>query len=244
MHTRSPVDRLCVALDVSTRAEAVSSVRRLRGSVGVFKIGLELFASEGPSLVDELCRDGVQIFLDLKLHDIPNTVAGAARALTRLGTTMFNVHAFGGTPMMAAAVQAAVEESARAGRKRPLVLAVTILTSIDASLYARELLGSASVEQMTVHLAELARSSGIDGVVASAREVSSIKQACGQDFLVVTPGIRPAGADVADQRRVTTPSEAIRSGSDILVVGRPILAATDPQAAAAAIVKEIAEVGS
>jgi orotidine-5'-phosphate decarboxylase len=235
------VDRLLIALDVATAAEALALADRLRGSVGGFKIGKQLFTAAGPDVVRALAARGDRTFLDLKFHDIPNTVAGAVASATALGVWMLNVHASGGAAMMTAARAAADAAAGRAERPRPLVIGVTVLTSLDAAALASiGIVGSP--EAQVRRLARLAQDAGLDGVVASARETAAIREACGENFLVVTPGIRggAAAAGPDDQRRTTTPREAIAAGSSYLVIGRPVTAAADPPAAARAIAAEIA----
>lgn len=229
-------DRLIVALDVADAARAARLAERLRGHVGMFKVGLELFTVEGPSVARELAMRGDRVFLDLKLHDIPNTVRGAARSAARTGAWMIDVHAAGGRAMMEAAL-AGVEEIAP-GAGRPRVIGITILTSLGTADLS-DIGTSGTPESAAVRLANLAQSAGLDGVVASPREASVIRAACGPGFLIVTPGVRPASAAQNDQSRVATPEAAIRAGADFLVVGRPITQASDPAAAADAIVGEI-----
>jgi len=232
------MNRIIVALDVSKPADAVAIADSLRGEVGGFKIGKQLFTAAGPDVVRTLVARGDRVFLDLKFHDIPNTVAGAIRSACGLGVWMVNVHASGGRSMMEAARRAA-DESAAAGGAKPLVIAVTVLTSLTAAD-----LGSigvaASPLDHAVRLAELARASGLDGVVASPQETSAIRTAVGSDFLIVTPGIRGGGAQSSpdDQQRTLTPSQAIAAGSSYLVVGRPITGAPDPREAARQIDRE------
>ncbi|HEY3331189.1 MAG TPA: orotidine-5'-phosphate decarboxylase [Capsulimonadaceae bacterium] len=228
---------IIVALDVSSIDEAVSLVSALKPHVGAFKVGLELFNAVGTGIfqaVRDQVGDDVSIFYDAKFHDIPNTVAGAIRAANQHNVWMVNVHATGGLAMMKAAVAAAHEAAAP-----PLVIAVTVLTSIDENVLNGELGVSRTPEQQVVALAKLAQQAGCDGVVASPRETAAIRAACGPDFLIITPGVRPTGASLDDQKRVMTPSEAIKQGASYLVVGRPITAATDPAAAAVAILAEI-----
>lgn len=231
-------DRLIVALDVSTLDEAKKLIDELRDDVGMFKVGLEIFTSCGTELFDLIATERLKVFFDSKFMDIPNTVAGASRALGRRGMAMFNVHAMGGGEMMKAAARAAREGAAEAGVQAPLSLAVTILTSIsDATL--RELSIENNIARLVPHLALVARQSGIDGVVASAQEIESIRKACGQDFLIVTPGIRPSWSAADDQARIVTPADAVKRGVDYIVVGRPITRAQDRRDAARRIVNEM-----
>ena len=226
---------ILVALDVESAARAVELADQLRGSVGGFKIGKQLFTAAGPAMVRELTNRGDRVFLDLKFHDIPNTVAGAVQSAVATGAWMVNVHASGGSAMMTAAADAARKTAAAMGQPRPLVIAVTVLTSMDNAGLAEIGVSRPMLEQV-VHLAKLAQASGLDGVVASPQEVRAIRSACGADFQIVTPGIRPAdqqGKD--DQARTLTPAEAIAAGSSYLVIGRPITAAPNPRAAAETI---------
>lgn len=234
-------DRIILALDVDREPEALQLIETLKDDVGAFKIGLELFNGVGPSIFARAQAAGAaRIFYDPKLCDIPNTVAGAARAAARNGLWMLNVHALGGVAMMRAAKEAATEGARDAGCPPPLVIAVTLLTSLDARAVSEELGLPGDPEAQVVRLARLAREAGLDGVVASPREAALVRAATGSDFLIVTPGVRPAGVDRGDQRRVTTPGEAVAAGSDHVVVGRAITAAPDPRAAARAITAEIA----
>ena len=225
------MDSLLVALDVDTIADARVLADRLRGVVGGFKIGSRLFTSEGPGLVQELASKGDRVFLDLKFHDIPNTVAGAVVAATRLGVWMVNVHASGGTAMLRAARAAADEESARLGRTPPLVIAVTMLTRLDQQARTDDGMHDAMASQVG-RLAALTESCGLDGVVASPQEIALIRQCCGPGFVIVTPGIRSANDAKGDQSRTMSASEALAAGATYLVVGRPIIAAADPRASA------------
>jgi orotidine-5'-phosphate decarboxylase len=227
----TPRDRLIVALDVPDAAAARAMVDRLVGQVGMFKIGSQTFTAAGPDFVREVIARGEKVFLDLKFHDIPNTVAGAVSAAAGLGVTLVDVHALGGKDMMEAAVGALPAMGIR-------LLAITILTSHHEETLAT--LGvSGSVADSVRRLAALAREAGADGVVASPNEVALVREVCGPDFLIVTPGIRPAGAARGDQSRTATPGAARAAGADYIVVGRPILEAADPAAAAAAIVREL-----
>ena len=231
-------ERLIVALDVANAQAGVALAESLRGRAGMFKVGLELSTAEGPVLVRYLLAQGERVFWDLKLHDIPNTVAAAARQATLKGVTMFNVHAAGGKKMIEAAVRSSQEAAKDMEQPRPLVVAVTLLTSLDATAL-KEIGLSGKPEEIALRLAKLAQQAGADGVVASAQEAALIRQECGENFVIVTPGIRPKGSGAGDQSRITTPEAAIRAGADYLVVGRPITKAPDPAAAADAIIEEI-----
>ena len=226
---------ILVALDVESAARAIALADTLRGSVGGFKIGKQLFTAAGPSMVRELTSRGDRVFLDLKFHDIPNTVAGAVQAAVATGAWMVNVHASGGSAMMEAAAAAAHTTAETLGLPRPLVIAVTVLTSMDNEGLAEIGVARPMLDQV-VHLATLAQASGLDGVVASPQEVRAIRSACGSDFQIVTPGIRPAGQQGKDdQARTLTPAQAIAAGSSYLVIGRPITAAPNPREAAESI---------
>ena len=225
---------LIVALDVPTLDEGSRLLDRLGGSVRWFKVGMQLFTAAGPAVVREIRSRGASVFLDLKFHDIPNTVAGAAQSAAALGVEMFNVHAGGGEEMMRAAKVAAslrdapLDEHSRHGVARPLVIAVTILTSQAAS------------EADVLKLARAAKASGLDGVVCSAREAVTLKRELGADFKLVCPGIRPAWSETGDQKRIVTPHDAVKAGADYIVVGRPILAAPNPAEAAKRVLDEMA----
>jgi orotidine-5'-phosphate decarboxylase len=231
-------DHLIVALDVPTAEAGARVAESLRERAGTFKVGAEVFAAEGPLLARHLVLSGLQVFLDLKFHDIPNTVRGAAREAAALGVRMMDVHASGGRKMMEAALEGARQGAEHAGHPRPLVLAVTVLTSLShADL--EELGVSDGPEATVVRWARLAQSAGLDGVVASAREIEVIRRACGPRFVIVTPGIRLPAAASNDQARTATPGAALQAGADYLVVGRPITQAPDPLAAAQAFLAEM-----
>ncbi|MCI0486790.1 MAG: orotidine-5'-phosphate decarboxylase [Blastocatellia bacterium] len=246
-------DRLVVALDYPDRDSALRLVERLSGMVGMFKIGSQLFTAEGPQLVREIVRSGERVFLDLKFHDIPNTVAGASRSAARLGVSIFNVHTLGGAEMMRAASGAAAEFAAQnkedflisaategsPDSSRPVVLGVTVLTSMDSADLA-DVGISSDVDSEVVRLASLARDSGLDGVVASPREIRLIRERVAADgFIILTPGIRPVWSAVGDQKRIATPARAISDGADLIVIGRAITEDPEPRAAVERILEEI-----
>ena len=235
-------NKICLALDVDNAQYAINLAKKLKKHVGLFKIGSELFTIAGPNIVEKLVDLGAPIFLDLKFHDIPNTVARVARVVTRLGISMFNIHASGGGEMIRAAVEATQDEAAKQGLIPPLVLAVTVLTSIDNNILQKELSVNKNVEKFVPHLAVMTKENGADGVVASPMEVYAIRKTCGEQFQIVTPGVRPTGSFIGDQKRIATPSDAILQGSDYVVIGRPILTASNPVDAAERIAKEISGV--
>lgn len=240
----TPAERLIVALDVENAAAARGVVSELDGVVTTFKIGLQLFTAAGPLFVEELVAKGKRIFLDLKFHDIPNTVAKAGIEAARLGVWMFNVHAGGGSEMMRDVAGEVSEFCSTGGRTRPLIIGVTVLTSSNRDTLAETGL-DVSVETQVSRLAGLAERSGLDGVVASANEIGLIRETAeSSGFVIVTPGIRPLYATNDDQKRVMTPGAAISAGADHLVVGRPILDAADRAGAAARIIDEIGEAAS
>ena len=233
-------EKIIVALDVETADAAISLVSQLKNEVGVFKVGLELLNAEGPGIFARLRDAGAErFFYDAKLHDIPNTVAGAMRSIAKSGAWCVTVHATGGRAMLEAAVKTAREGTT--SFPHPLVLAVTVLTSISQEVLQTELRVAETVQSQAVYLAELARSAGCDGVIASPLEIVALRTAIPDpDFLIVTPGVRPSGSALGDQARVMTPSAAIQAGASYLVIGRPITQASDPAAAARAIAEEIA----
>jgi orotidine-5'-phosphate decarboxylase len=229
-----PKDRLAVALDFPDENQALALVDRLDKTCQWFKVGMELYYAAGNSIIHHLRDRGFNVFLDLKLHDIPNTVAGAVRSVTQSGASLLTIHATGGAAMMTAAAEAAQAPGS------PRLLAVTVLTSMDAN----ELTGigiTASPADQVLRLAKLAKQSGIDGMVCSAEEVAAVRAATGPETLLVIPGIRPAGSAIGDQKRIATPADAIANGASILVVGRPITRAADPASATQAILTEIEE---
>lgn len=234
--------KVMVALDKSDADAAMKLADQLHGAGCWMKVGMELFYAAGPSIVRSLKSRGFRVFLDLKMHDIPNTVRGGARSITRLGADLFNVHAAGGAAMMNAAMEG-VREAVEAGDapNDPMVIAVTQLTSTSQSVMNEEIGIAGSVADAVVRYAVLAKRAGLHGVVASPLEVAAIKSACGAGFQTVTPGIRPKGTDAGDQHRITTPREAVACGADYLVIGRAITAAADPLQALQNIVKEMTE---
>ena len=231
-------DRIIVALDVSDAESCMRLLDKLYPAIKMFKVGSELFTAAGREALNAIDRKGARSFLDLKFHDIPATVRKAAAAAAALGADMFNVHAMGGLEMMKAAAESAKEVSAKLRIEKPAVLGVTVLTSMGKK--ELEELGIArTVAEEVMFLAELAKKAGLDGVVASAGETALIKKNLGKDFIVVTPGVRPAWADKNDQKRVATPKEAFEGGSDYVVIGRPITGHKDPKAAAEMIIGEL-----
>jgi orotidine-5'-phosphate decarboxylase len=231
---KDPKDRLAVALDVPSEDDAIKLADRLGDTCQWFKVGMELYYAAGNSIIQKLRDRGFNIFLDLKLHDIPNTVAGAVRSATKAGASLLTIHASGGEAMMTAAAEAASAPGS------PRLLAVTVLTSMDANQLSGIGITASPAEQV-FRLAKLAQRSGIDGMVCSPEEVAILRRETGPNTLLVIPGIRPAGSAIEDQKRIATPARAIRDGASLLVVGRPITRAADPAAAAQAILKEIEE---
>jgi orotidine-5'-phosphate decarboxylase len=232
------MDKIIIALDVEELDGALKLVGLLKDHVGAFKIGKQLFTRYGPEAVRMIHERGGKVFLDLKFHDIPTTVAKASREVTRLGVFMFNIHAMGGFDMMRQAVNAVHEMAFSLNCERPKVLAVTVLTSLGPEDLQR--IGiSADVEELVIRFARLGKDAGVDGVVASPREIGAIKKEYGSDFLVVTPGIRPMSSEGHDQKRTMTPGEAIQTGADYIVVGRPVTQAPDPLAVVKSIIDEL-----
>jgi len=239
---------LVIALDVDSAVKALDLVERLRGLAGMFKIGNQLFTAEGPEIVRKITGLGEQVFLDLKFHDIPNTVARAAVAAARMGVAIFNVHASGGSAMMRTTSDALKEAAAKEGWQCPLVLGVTVLTSMNDETLVELGLGG-TTETQVIRLAKLSANSGLDGVVASPHEIRAVRDAVGKPgFVILTPGIRPGGvvskAGADDQSRVMTAGEAIRAGADFIVVGRPITSASDVAQAARRMLEEVEQAAS
>ena len=231
-------DRIITALDVHSLEDMKKLVETLGDSVSFYKVGMELFYSAGPDAERYLKDQGKHVFLDLKVHDIPNTVGQSIRALTRLGADLMTLHGTGGRAMMEAAAEAVRDEAAKLNIERPRLLAVTVLTSIDEDAW-KEIGGKYSIAESVKNLAKLAKEAGIDGTVSSPYEAKEIREMNGPDFLIVTPGIRPTFAVANDQKRFTTPSQALRDGASHLVIGRPITKAADPKEAAEKILAEI-----
>jgi orotidine-5'-phosphate decarboxylase len=234
-------ERIMVALDYAEAGQARQLVEALQGIPCYMKVGMQLFYSAGPQFVLSLKEQGYKVFLDLKMHDIPNTVKGGSESITRLGVDMFNVHVAGGKQMLESAMEG-VDKALKGGTQslaHPLVIGVTQLTSTSQQVMNEEIGLAGSVEATVLRYAALAQSAGLAGVVASPLEVVRIKEACGSGFVTVTPGIRPAGSDIGDQSRVLTPAEAFAQGTDFIVIGRPITAAQDPRGALESIIESI-----
>ena len=232
-------DRLVLALDVDNEREALGLVSELKDEVGVFKVGHQLFTAYGPDVVRSIVGMGGRVFLDLKYHDIPNTVAKASAEAVKLGVSIFNVHSLGGFDMMKAAVEAVHETAAQRSVPAPLLLAVTVLTSMDGRSLRRELKITRSLPRQVAHLARLAKRAGMQGVVASPREIKMLRREVRGDFIILTPGVRPDWASQDDQKRIMTPGEAVCAGADYIVVGRPVLRARDRKSAVRKIVEEM-----
>lgn len=233
--TNNPI--IC-ALDTTDIEQAKALARQLKGEVGALKLGLEFFTANGAAGVQQVAGLGQPVFLDLKFHDIPNTVAGAVRGVANVDCFLMTVHTAGGYAMMKAAVEQAAENAAKTGKKRPMVVGVTVLTSMDQN--DLDQVGYAlNLHDQVLKMASLAQSAGLDGVVCSPKEIALIRRACGEDFKLVVPGIRPAGSESGDQKRVMTPKEAVDAGANYLVIGRPITQAADPVAAAREIMTSL-----
>jgi orotidine-5'-phosphate decarboxylase len=232
--------RVCVALDVDTLREASELARLLSPWVGIFKIGSQLFSSEGPRVIEAIQKTGALVFLDLKYHDIPNTVAQATRVATSMGVFMLNVHSLGGSKMMRHVAEEVREEALKSNVVKPIVLAITVLTSMSSEDLKADLLIDVPLADYVTHLARLSQKAGLDGVVCSPKEAKLLRSICGPGFKLITPGIRPswsAGKD--DQARITTPAQAIADGADFIVIGRPIVRAANPERAAQDVLKEL-----
>jgi len=235
-------ERIILALDVGSREQALALVKDLAPHVGAFKVGMQLFNSCGPSIVEEINQLGGRVFLDLKFHDIPNTVAAAGRVITRLNCFMFNVHAAGGREMMRQVVEEVKNEAKKLAVAAPLSLAVTVLTSISQEQLEEEIgVKGMKLKDLVVKWALMAKECGISGVVSSPQEIEAIRAACGPEFKIVTPGIRPAWSEKNDQKRITTPGQALQMGADFMVIGRPITQAANPVEAALKIIGELEE---
>ncbi len=233
-------EKIILALDVDNLEKALTLVKDLKDYVGMFKVGMELYYSTGPDIVRQINDLGGKVFVDLKLHDIPNTASSAGRVLTRLNCAMFNVHAAGGFEMMQKTHEDSAAEAMKMGINPPLLLAVTVLTSIAQQQLQEEMMVSdLSVQDLVVKWALLAQKAGMDGVVCSPQEITLIKEACGAEFKTVTPGIRPAWSATNDQKRITTPRQALEMGTDYMVIGRPIAKADNPREAALKIIEEL-----
>lgn len=232
-------DRIVLALDVDDGELALSLVDELRGVVGMFKVGHQLFTAFGPDIVRRITGKGCRVFLDLKYHDIPATVAKASAEAVKLGASIFNVHALGGVDMMKAAAESAGQTAAKLGVSPPVVLAVTVLTSMDEQCLRRELKIGRSLPRTVSHFAKMAKRAGLGGVVASPQEITLLRRAVRGSFVILTPGVRPEWAGKDDQKRVMTPGEAVAAGADYIVVGRPVLKADDRRQAVDKIAREI-----
>ena len=231
--------RLVLALDIDSDRDALGIVDELKDAVGLFKVGHQLFTAYGPDIVRRIIGRGGRVFLDLKYHDIPNTVARASAEAVRLGASIFNVHALGGLDMMKAAAESAKETADKLGVPAPLVLAVTVLTSMDERSLRKELKIARSLQREVSHLARLARRAGMHGVVASPQEIKMLRRAVRGEFVILTPGVRPVWAGRDDQKRIMTPAEAVAAGANYIVIGRPVLRAEDRRAAVEKILEEI-----
>lgn len=233
-------EKIWVALDVGDLTTAKKLIKKLSPHIGVFKVGMQLYTAVGPKIIEVIKKENGKVFLDMKFHDIPNTVAGAGRSSTILGVDFFNIHTSGGTEMMKAAVDAIKDEASKNNITPPKILGVTVLTSLNEEILNSELNVSVPLNKQAEHLAKLAKKCGLDGVIASPHEAKNIRKSCGKSFMIVTPGIRPLWAiDKGDQKRVTTPREAIQLGADAFVIGRPITKASNPVESAKKTLEEI-----
>ncbi len=232
-------ERLIVALDVADRKEAFQMVKQLDGAVGAYKIGMQLYNSEGPDIVRDIQLLGGKVFVDLKFHDIPNTVAQVTRVITKRRAFMFTLHASGGFKMLYDSNKAALDEAQKEGVEKPLAVAVTVLTSMSQKVFEEEVGIKRLIADQVKEWALLSQKAGLDGVVCSPWEITPIREACGGDFVIVTPGVRPVWAASNDQERIMTPGEAIQRGATYLVVGRPITNHSDPRAASEMVIDEM-----
>lgn len=233
-------EKIILALDVARYEEAIDIIERFREHINIFKVGSELFTSTGPRIIEDIHKKGKKVFLDLKYHDIPDTVSRAAAAAMELGVSMLNIHTLGGFEMMKKTTQTLIEISLKKNIPRPKLIGVTILTSIDQNILNNELGIGQRLSSQVKHLSALALRAGLDGVVASPQEIEIIRGHCGRGFLIVTPGIRPSWTSKDDQRRTMTPKEALKKGADYLVLGRAVISQPDPLSALALIEKEVA----
>ncbi|MEK6646915.1 MAG: orotidine-5'-phosphate decarboxylase [Candidatus Firestonebacteria bacterium] len=231
--------KLIVALDVDSAKQAIAIVKKLKNYVQIFKVGLQLFTAEGPKIINAIKKLGVEVFLDAKFHDIPNTVAKACESVVRLQIAMLNVHTLGGYEMMLVAKESVERTASKLKIKKPVLLGVTILTSINSDILKNEIGVKINLKAKVKQLALLAKKAGLDGIVASPQEITDIRKVCGKKFIIVTPGVRPAWAGLDDQKRIMTPWEAINAGANYIVVGRPILKAQNPVIAVQQILGEI-----
>lgn len=238
---KNPKDKIVLALDVSTKEEALKLVRELKDYVGVFKVGLQLFMSEGYDVIRILQDENIEIFFDVKLHDIPNTVSQASINIIKHGITFFNIHTVGSHAMMSKTVELAEKTAEEHNLPKPVILGVTVLSSINQQVLTNELEVNINIDDYVVNLAKLSQKSGLTGVVASVLEAAKIRKACGKDFVILCPGIRPSFATKNDQQRIATPADAIKAGADYLVIGRAVTAATDKVYAMKQIHDEIQE---
>ncbi|MFA5074019.1 MAG: orotidine-5'-phosphate decarboxylase [Nitrospirota bacterium] len=232
-------DRLIIALDIDSDREALAIVDQLKDLVGMFKVGHQLFTAYGPAIVRNIIQRGGRVFLDLKYHDIPHTVARASAEAVKLGVSILNVHALGGFDMMKAASESVSETAEKQGIPSPLILAVTVLTSMDERSMKKELKIARSLPRQVAHLARLAQRAGLHGVVASPQEIRMLRRNIRGTFVILTPGVRPAGAALDDQKRIMTPAEALKTGADYLVIGRPVLKAVNREQAVKNILEEM-----
>jgi orotidine-5'-phosphate decarboxylase len=232
-------DRLIIALDFSHAEKAIEFVDLIEDRCRFYKVGSELFTTDGHFVIQELNKRKKNVFLDLKFHDIPHTVGAVSRVCARMDVKIFNVHASGGLEMMREAKKTSLEEAGKSGKKPPLILAVTVLTSITSEVLKKEMKVSLTAKRQVIHLAKMAQSAGLDGVVCSPFEIKDIKRSCGSGFIVLTPGVRPSWSEAGDQKRFKTPKEAFEDGADYLVIGRPVTKSLEPVASLEKILQEM-----